>query len=56
MQWGTEGAKGFDDSRCVLWCRTHPKIEILGRSDMPMCGQGVRADQEKFNLPGVEFC
>jgi len=33
-----------------------PKSEIWGRSDMPMCGQGVRADQEKFNLPGVEFC
>ena len=56
MQRRTEGAKGFDDSLGVFWGRTHPKVEILGRADMPMCGQGVGADQEKVNLPGVEFC
>jgi hypothetical protein len=56
MQRGAEGAKGFDDSPGVFRCRTHPKVEILGRSNMPMRGQGVGADQEKVNLPGVEFC
>jgi len=56
MQRGAEGAKGFNDSLRVFWGRTHPNVEVLGRADMTMRGQGVGADQEKFNMSGVEFC
>jgi hypothetical protein len=56
MQRGAEGAESFNDSLRVFWGRTHPKVEVLGRADMAVRGQGVGADQEKFNLSGVEFC
>jgi hypothetical protein len=55
MQRGAEGAEGFDDSLGVFTGRTHPNVEVLGCADMAVRGQGVSADQEKFNLPGVEF-
>ena len=56
MQRGAEGAEGFDDSLRVFRGRTHPNVEVLGCANMAVGGQGVSADQEKFNLSGVEFC
>ena len=56
MQRGAEGAQSFDDSLRVFWGRTHPNVEILGCANMAMRGQGVSANQKKFNLSGVEFC
>ena len=56
MQRGAEGAESFDDSRRVFRGRTDPNVEVLGGADMTMRGQGVSTDEEKFNLPAVEFC
>jgi len=56
MQRGAEGTEGFNDSLGVFLGRTHPNVEVLGCPDMAVRGQGVGADQETFNLSGVEFC
>ncbi len=56
MQRGAEGAESFDDSLSVFRGRTNPNVEVLGCADMAVRGQGVSADEEKFNLSGVEFC
>ena len=56
MQRGPESTEGFDDSRRVLWGRTHPNIRVLGRTDMAVGGQRMSADQQELNLSVVEFC
>ena len=56
MQRGAEGAESFDDSLCIFRGRTDPNVDVLGCPDMAMRGQGVSANQKKFNLSGVEFC
>lgn len=47
-----EFRQGLEDSVGVLKRRTNPDIQILGGADVPLQGERVRPDHQKFHFSG----